>query len=79
MKLDSTWKKSEEELPPCDGFYEISNDPSDPEHVGVAKYDGYAFDYLGIYREPKFWRATVEKNKRYGKIIDGNCSASPTI
>lgn len=68
------WKSSEEELPEKDGTYEVSNFP-EAENDGLRRemtstswYDGYGFQYLGVYREPKYWRdPPIFKEKRYGK------------
>ena len=69
------WIKTEEELPPCDGIYEVTNHPEieeDPiiRHVtSTANYDGWGFQYLGVYRNPGYWRKIPErKQKIYGKI-----------
>lgn len=69
-----TWIKSSEELPEKDGCYEITNNPELENslegvfHFGVAKYDGYGFKYLDIYRRPLYWRTITPLEKKYGKI-----------
>lgn len=68
------WISIEEELPPCDGTYEITNHPEfeeDPikrELTSTAYYDGYGFEFLGVYRNPGYWRKFEMKEKKYGKI-----------
>lgn len=68
------WIETDIELPPCDGLYEVTNHPefekkpSKEELFSIAFYDGYGFKYLGIYRNPKWWRKNSERMKRYGKI-----------
>ena len=68
------WIKSSEELPPCDGSYEITNFPdaegdwANRNVTASAYYDGYGFSYGGVYREPAYWRNCKRLEKRYGKI-----------
>jgi len=67
------WIDVNEELPPRNGFYEVTNNPSGPDtfpNVGFAKYDGYGFLIDSIYREPSFWRVykpSKQRERRYGK------------
>jgi len=62
MNLD--WIETEKELPQEDGTYEICNHP---EMTATAYYDGYGFQYLGIYRIPKYWKDYKILEKKYGK------------
>lgn len=73
MNLD--WIESEKELPQEDGTYEICNHP-EAENDGIrremtatAYYDGYGFQYLGVYRIPKYWRDYKRLEKKYGKQV----------
>jgi hypothetical protein len=67
------WIQTESELPQKDGTYEICNHP-EAENDGIrremtatAYYDGYGFQYLGVYRIPKYWREHPKTEKKYGK------------
>ena len=63
------WIPSAMELPPSDGFYEITNHLSQCENdFGYLHYDGYGFTKNGIYYNPKFWRNCGKKEKKYGKV-----------
>lgn len=72
MKIN--WIETEKELPPQDGIYEITNHPEKEddllrrEMTSTAFYDGYGFNFLGVYRQAKFWRKFEYVEKRYGKI-----------
>lgn len=75
--MNINWVSVEDELPPVDGMYEITNHPEfseDPirrECTGTAYYDGWGFEYLGVYRSPGYWRKITPKlKKRYGKKND---------
>ncbi len=62
------WLSCEEQLPPCDGHYLITNNPKDPfSPIGIALYDGYGFLYDKIYRNPKYWAFYEECKKKYGR------------
>jgi hypothetical protein len=66
------WIFVEEELPPEDGIYEVTNHPNHEdwikrEYTATAYYDGYGFEYLGVYRTPKYWRKYEPMQKKYGK------------
>ena len=70
------WIKSSEELPGEDEMYEICNYP-EAENDGIrremtatAYYDGYGFQYLGVYRDPLYWRNYKRLTRKYG-IQDG--------
>jgi hypothetical protein len=71
---DGDWIDVEDELPPCDGTYEITNFPENEidwlkrTMTATGYYDGYGFGYLGVYRTPKYWRKYSPIEKRYGKI-----------
>lgn len=68
------WISVQDELPSKDGIYEITNHPEKEDDwckhnmTGTAFYDGYGFEYLGIYRNPLFWRKYTVTEKKYGKI-----------
>lgn len=64
----SEWISVDDELPPCDGHYEISNDKNLSLAQSVCFYDGHGFIYSGIYRPIEFWRPHTTMPKRYGKI-----------
>ncbi len=67
------WIKCSKELPSEDGTYEICNcpekedDPIRREMTATAYYDGYGFNFLGVYRQPKYWRKYEFLEKKYGK------------
>ncbi len=73
------WISSDDELPPDDGTYEITNQPEaegdwcQRAMTSTAYYDGYGFSYLGVYRTPKFWRKYEYTQKKYGKIKKEGC------
>ena len=73
-EMKSQWIESSKELPPCDGSYEITNNPTLDEDwtqrlpISICWYDGLGFSYGGVYREPKYWRKWEPREKRYGKI-----------
>ena len=65
---DNPWIKCSEELPPCDGVYEVLT-----SFVGLkCKYDGVNFLVSSqdgvkiVYCE--YWRHIKPKEKRYGKV-----------
>lgn len=63
---ENPWINVEDELPPCDGIYEVSEDQCE-WYVGIVTYDGVGFLYGFTYRNPKFWRYPVKLEKKYGK------------
>lgn len=63
----NNWIKCDEELPPCDGYYEISTYLC---YGTLAFYDGVGFMVLSCYRHPTYWRNFKIQEKRYGKIKD---------
>lgn len=73
----SDWIKTDEELPPCDGSYEICNNPKiiNPTNIsydiGMGTYDGYGFRPIcrEHYVYPSYWRNINLRSKRYGKVI----------
>jgi hypothetical protein len=71
--IDNGWIKCKDELPPEDGTYEVTNlpeweeDPIKREYTSTAYYDGYGFQYLGVYRPCLFWRKYEKLEKKYGK------------
>jgi hypothetical protein len=60
------WIKCSQELPPCDGLYEVSNQPLEICQ-GIFEYDGIGFLHLGIYRPVSYWRDYKRLEKKYGK------------
>lgn len=62
------WINTEEELPPKDGQYEVTNNDH-VEDIYLAYYNGYWF-YIGdiFYFMPTYWRPHQEKKRRYGKV-----------
>lgn len=71
--IDHPWIECEKELPPNDGFYEVTNHPDKQndflkhEMTAAAYYDGHGFTYLGVYRTPKYWKKYQFLEKKYGK------------
>jgi hypothetical protein len=68
-----TWYKVWEELPPCDGVYEVSYGPEiECEYTTgyLGKYNGFEFHCIGQKGFPRYWRYPVVENreKRYGKV-----------
>lgn len=66
------WVNCDDELPPADGIYEVTNHPEfefvkAPCHIGVLSYDGFGFLYDGIYRPVQYWRHYLKPEKKYGK------------
>lgn len=64
------WIKCEDELPPCDGRYQVTNHPESSwgeGKIGTADYDGYGFMILGAYRNPLWWKPLETYSKKYGK------------
>lgn len=74
IKMISEWIKVEDELPPEDGNYEVSNDPEmesnwwSRHNVDIVYYDGYGFQCGGVYRSPYYWRKITRSEKKYGKL-----------
>lgn len=62
------WIDIKNELPPCDGLYEITNDPESIRQLGCLLYDGIGFKYDHAYKPVEFWRHIAKPIKRYGKI-----------
>lgn len=61
------WIDVNEELPPVDGSYEVTNHPEKPFDLGVCEYDGLGFIADRIYRNPRYWRNIHNLDKKYGK------------
>ncbi len=64
----SDWIDLNKELPPCDGMYDVTNDPSSLSQEGCLYYDGFGFSLINSYSPVKFWRKHNKIDKRYGKI-----------
>ncbi len=62
------WIDADKELPPCDGFYEVTNNPKTLIDLEILSYDGIGFLYLHAYRPVRYWRPIKPILKRYGKI-----------
>ncbi len=62
------WKDVEEELPSCDGSYEVISSPSNPFDLRVCYYNGYGFIEGNVFKNPQYWRVITPREKRYGKI-----------
>ena len=68
-----TWYKKSEELPPCDGVYEIGEISyigiikDKIRRVGFASYNGLEFS---AHSYADYWRFPVVENveKKYGKV-----------
>lgn len=65
------WIKTDEELPPCDGYYEVCNRPNDELHCDAeyAFYNGHVFLSDSVYKFPDYWRELPRRDKKYGKIL----------
>lgn len=70
IQAENPWIKTEEELPPCDGIYEIANKDT-LDSPNILSYDGHGFTIQGrcvSYFIPEYWREIKPfKKKRYGK------------
>lgn len=64
------WINCENELPPCDGRYFVTNRTDSEWGWGCCDYDGYGFSSYGIYVTPTHWAYDSEKIKKYGKQKD---------
>jgi hypothetical protein len=65
------WVSVDDELPPEDGLYRITNDPLS-DIGGIASYDGYGFEVDGIYRKPQFWQKYEFIKKKYANELSNN-------
>ena len=63
----SEWIKSEDELPPCDGKYLVTNSLEKFDDVMCLQYDGIGFKFEHSYRDPMYWREIPVMKKKYGK------------
>jgi hypothetical protein len=70
------WIKCADELPPCDGKYEVTNRPNYKVTdivvflgpiEGILDYDGYGFRDSKQYYNPTHWRYYTPPSKKYGK------------
>ena len=66
MRFD--WVSCEEELPPEDGKYLITNHPFGPYDLGILSYDGFGFLDGDVYKQPTYWTDLPERVKKYGKV-----------
>lgn len=62
------WIDADKELPPCDGFYEVTNNPESILYIETLSYDGIGFFYINSYRPVRYWRPIKPIHKKYGKI-----------
>ncbi len=71
-KEDNPWIKCSEELPPCDGEYEITYELNEDKFNYICLYDGVGFYFKWenqeMYLSPYCWRFAKPKEKRYGKV-----------
>jgi len=67
MKPFPEWNLIIEELPPMDGFYEVTNIISLGSSA-ICEYDGFGFKYESHYINPTFWREFIPLTKKYGKV-----------
>ena len=62
---ENEWKDVKEELPPCDGYYEV-----DTGYVsGISYYCGFGFDFA-VSSPVLRWKQVDESKKKYGKVKD---------
>ena len=64
-KFEYDWIECSKELPPCDGYYEATDE--NKLFTGIVFYDGWAFLSKNIYRNPFYWKHTRFIEKKYGK------------
>lgn len=64
--LGSDWINTDEELPPCDGLYEVANFKL--KLTAFMNYDGIGFSHDGFYVPVQFWRKPQPILKKYGKV-----------
>jgi len=69
------WINTNEELPPENNTYEVTNFPEYEDDsilrktTTLAFYDGWGFQWSGVYIYPSYWRNPKPYDKRrYGKI-----------
>ena len=69
---ENPWIDSAKELPPCNGQYQVTNniDKKYTSIIGMCEYDGYGFCYLGIYKEPLYWRHLGPQLEKINGKID---------
>lgn len=78
-QIQCDWVCTEHEMPPQDGYYEVTNNPeyeidwfkthgTKSAMLQQLWYDGYGFIQDGIYRAVRYWRPCLESKKRYGKV-----------
>ena len=76
-KSEGEWINVDNELPPEDGTYEITNWPEQEkdwcmrQFTSTAYYDGWGFMWGGVYRSPQYWRLYTPAEKKYGKVSNG--------
>lgn len=68
----SEWIKTEDEYPPCDGWYWSNDKPYEGEYIdymcSLVYYNGICFKYKGRrIPDPIYWKQYKVKEKRYGK------------
>lgn len=66
--IPDKWINTREMLPECDGLYEVTNRLNSYPQA-IMKYDGYGFEFDGIYRCISYWRPMRKMEKQYGKVI----------
>ena len=67
----SEWIETAKELPPCNGWYKLSNSPELNFVVpAIAYYDGVGFVVQSIYMPYLYWTDYKDIPKNYGKKDD---------
>jgi hypothetical protein len=67
--MEMQWISVEDELPPEDGYYHVTNNPCNPFDGRYMKYDGYGFCIKKVYIPFAYWKKKSEKRtKVYGVI-----------
>lgn len=62
------WIKTEDEYPPCDGWYWGTCFPGARRTPPRYQYDGYGFKFEGNYvTDPDYWKSSPPVEKQYGK------------
>lgn len=67
----SEWTKTEDEYPPCDGWYWTANYGDIDDHSSdkfLMRFDGHYFIYSGRpVEDPNYWKPYPVREKQYGK------------
>jgi len=66
---ENNWISVDDELPPKDGLYEVTNDNTLIQQQGIMQYDGIGFFLASAYKPVQYWRYYISNiKKRYGKV-----------